>query len=104
MKLEQCLSNHKEYSCDLTKELDDISGISKKHYYDMLCHYILADEWCRKQKCLVIRVPGCTVGCIYFEDSIITKIIINTNYVLNTYPVNVNELMQKFVGEIIEWQ
>ena len=103
MKLERSKSVFEEYRCGLTKELDDMSGISKQHYYDMFHHYILADEWCRNQKCLAIRVPGGTVGGIHFDDnSIITKIVIDTDYVVKTYPTNVNELIQKFVGEIIE--
>lgn len=70
------------------------------HYY----HYILADDWCKNQKCLAIRVPGGTVGGIYFDDNnIITKIVIDTNCVLKTYPDNVNELIQRFVGEVVEW-
>lgn len=105
MKLEQRVSGCKEYRCNLTKELDKISGISKQHYYDMFHHYILADEWCKNQKCLAIRVPGGTVGGIYFDNNnVITKIVIDTNYVVKTYPTNANEVIQKFVGEIIEWQ
>lgn len=70
------------------------------HYY----HYILADDWCKNQKCLAIRVPGGTVGGIYFDDNnIITKIVIDTNCVVKTYPDNVNELIQRFVGEVVEW-
>ena len=103
MKLERRKSVCEEYRCNLTKELDDMSGISKQHFYNMFHHYILVDEWCRNQKCLAIRVPGGTVGGIHFDDnSIITKIVIDTDYVVKTYPTNVNELMQKFVGEIIE--
>lgn len=105
MRLQQRISGYKEYRCDLTKELDDISSISEQHYYDMFHHYILADEWCKNQKCLAIRVPGGTVGGIHFDDNnVITKIVIDTDYVVKTYPANVNELIQKFVGEVIEWQ
>ena len=104
LKLEQCMSGCNEYRCDLTKELDDISGISKQHYYDMFHHYILADEWCKKEKCLAIRVPGGTVGGIHFNDNnTITKIVIDIDYVVKTYPSNVNDLIQKYVGEVIEW-
>lgn len=50
-------------------------------------------------------MPGGTVGDIHFDDNyIITKIVIDTNYVIKTYPANVNKLIQKFVGEAIEWQ
>lgn len=104
MQLQQCISFCKVYRCDLTKELDDISGISKQYYYHMFYHYILADEWCKNQKCLAIRVPGGTVGGIYFDDNgVITKIVVDTNYVVKTYPTNVNEIIQRFVGEVIEW-
>ena len=104
MKLQQHIPGYKEYRCDLTKELDSISGISKMHDYDMFHHYILADEWCKNQKCLAIRVLGGTVGSIYFNyDNIITEIMIDTDYVVKTYPSNVNEIVQKFVGEVIEW-
>ena len=48
-------------------------------------------------------MPGGTVGGIYFDNNIITKIVIDTNYVVKTYPANVNELIQRFVGEVIEW-
>lgn len=71
----------------------------------MFYHYILADEWCKNQECLAIRVPGGTVGGIYFDNSnVITKIVIDTDYVVKTYPANINELIQKFVGEVIEWK
>jgi len=77
----------------------------KQHYYNMFNHYILADEWCKKEKCFAIRVPGGTVGGIYFnDDDVITKIVIYTEYIVKTYPNNVNELIQKFVGEVIEWK
>lgn len=102
MKLQQSILGCKEYICDLTKELDDISGISKQHYYDVFHHYILADEWCNNQKCLAIRVPGGTVGGIHFDDNyVITRIVVETNYVVKTYSTNVNEVIQKFVGEEI---
>lgn len=104
LKLERRKSVCEEYRCDLTKELDDMSGISKQHYYDMFHHYILADEWCKKEKCLAIRVPGGTVGGIHFNgNNTITKIVIDIDYVVKTYPSNVNDLIQKYVEEVIEW-
>lgn len=45
-----------------------------------------------------------TVGGIHFDDNnIITQIVIDTNYVVKTYPSNIKELIQKYVGEVIEW-
>lgn len=93
-----------EFRCELTKELDSLAKLSEEHYYDMFYHYILADDYCKKEKCLAIRVPGGTVGGIWIDDNnAITKIVVDTEYVVKTYPNNVNELIQKFVGEVIEY-
>ena len=92
-----------EYCCDLTRELDEVSGISNSQHYNLYHHYILADEWCMNNKCLAVRVPGGTVGGIWVSDSnVITKIIVDTDYVVKTYPNNINELMKKYIGRIIE--
>lgn len=102
MKLEQRSDN--QFRCALTKELDDLSNISKGYYYDVFHHYILAEEWNTKEKCFAIRVPGGTVGSIWIDDNnVIIKIVVDTDYVIKNYPDNVNELIQKFIGEVIEW-
>ena len=94
-----------EFRCALTKELDLLSKIDTSKYYDLFHHYLLVDQIGIKEKCLAIRVPGGTVGGIWIdENNAITNIRINTDYVVKTYASNVNELMQKFVGEIIELQ
>lgn len=104
MKIERRSIYGEEYRCELTKELDSISGISKEHYYDKFHHYILVDDYCKNQKCLAIRVPGGTVGGIWIDDNnTITKIVVDTDYVIKTYPDNVNELIHHFIGEVIEW-
>ena len=93
-----------EYTCKLTKELDSLANLTDKEFYDIFYHYILADEYCKKEKCLAIRVPGGTVGAIWVDDNnVITKIVIDTDYVVKTYPSDINEIMQKFVGEVIEY-
>ena len=93
-----------EYTCELTKELDSLANLTDKEFYDIFYHYILADEYCKKEKCLAIRVPGGTVGGIWIDDNnVITKIVIDTDYVVKTYPSDINEIMQKFVGEVIEY-
>ena len=102
MKLELRNGYSKEYRSDLTRELDKISCISNRQYCSMFRHYILADEWCMKNKCLAIRVPGRTVGSIWIDDNNkILKISIDLSASLN-YPDNVNEIMEKYIGEIVE--
>ncbi len=50
-----------------------------------------------------IRIPGGTLGSIeYDENKIITRIHVCTDYVVKTYPDNVNEQLQKFIGQKIE--
>lgn len=93
-----------EYRCELTRELDSLAQLIDKDSYELFYHYIVADNWCKKENILAIRVPGGTVGGIYIDDdNVITKIIIDTDYVVKTYPSDVNELIQKFVGEVIEY-
>lgn len=106
MKLENRGSFLKdEYRCELTRELDLLSKLSEKEYYDMFYHYILVDDYCKNKKCLAIRVQGGTVGDILIDkNNVITEITIDTEYVIKTYPNNVNELIQKFVGEVIEYE
>lgn len=94
-----------EFVCDLTRELDIVSGIADNQHYRLFHHYVLADEWCMNNKCLAIRVPGGTVGGIWIDkNNIITKIVIDTNYVVKTYPDDVNDLMEKYLGKAIEME
>lgn len=104
MKLERKNNYNEEYTCDLTKELDEVSGILNNQHYNLFYHYILADKWCREEKCLAIRVPGGTVGGIWIDNNVITDIIIDRNYVVKTYPKNVNELMKKYIGVVVEYK
>ena len=92
-----------EYECELTRELDRLSGIDTKEYYEHFSHYILTDRLSKKDKCYPVRVPGGTVGGVWVDDdNVITKIVIDTNYVVKTYPEDVNEQMKKFIGQKIE--
>lgn len=89
-----------DYRCDLTRELDSLAKLSEKEHYRSFYHYILADDWCKEKKCLAIRVPGRTVGGVWIDDNnIITKIVIDSSY-----PSNINDSIQKFVGEVIEYE
>ena len=67
-------------------------------------HYVLVDNYCLNKKCLAIRIPGGTLGGIWFDDNdVIIKIKVDTNYVVKSYTSDVNEQIQKFVGQKIEF-
>ena len=94
-------SKERQYNCELTSELDRLAGIDSKFRWK---HYILIDDYCKKQKCLAIRIPGGTLGGIWYdENNIIRKIVVDTKYVVKTYPSDVNEQLKKFVGEKLEF-
>lgn len=103
MKLDRMDKYSEDYRCDLTRELDDISGILKKGYCRFYRHYILANKYCKENECLAIRLPGRTVGGIWINNNVITKIFIDTDYMAKAYPDNVNKLMEKYIGATIEF-
>lgn len=95
-----------EYFCNLTNELDKLSGIDKEFGEDNLFkHYILIDNYSLKHKSISIRVPGGTVGNIIIdENGIITDIKIHINYIVKTYPDDTEKQIKKlFIGENIEF-
>ena len=104
MKLEKCKPwNPDAYVCKLTRRLDELAGLDKQEEYDLFYHYLLYDEWDKKHKMLAIRVPGGTVGEIELdEDNDITHIAVDTNYVIDTYPEDVNERIKEFIGVSIK--
>lgn len=94
-------SKMNEYFCDITSELDKLAGINSSPHRK---HYVLADNYCIGNKCLPIRIPGGTLGEIAFDDdNTITRICVDTDYVVKTYPADVNENIQKFIGQKIEF-
>ena len=90
------------YFCDLTEELDKLAELEKHHTY--MRHYVYADDWAFNQKCLPIRMPGRTTGGIWVDDdNVITKVEVDLDgCVIGKYPDDVNEKLQKYVGEKIE--
>lgn len=92
----------KEYYCDFTNMLDEFSGVTNE--CEFMKHYILVDDHGWKIRCFAIRIPGGTVGSIWFDEhNKITKIYIDTNYVVKTYPKDINEIMKKYIGTEIEF-
>lgn len=92
----------REYYCDLTREIDQILGLSPDQYWK---HYILANDSMIKDKCLTIRIPGGTVGGIWINnENIIVRVFVNPEYyVIEKYPADINEKLAHFVGEKIEF-
>lgn len=90
-----------EYVCELTVDLDKIAGLDteNKPFY---CHYLL-DSFVNDKSILPIRVPGGTVGGIRLdENNAIIDIKIDRNYTIKTYPEDINEVMKKYIGTIVE--
>lgn len=106
MKLERrCDWNKTNFRCDLTYLLDELSLLDQMPCYDLHHHYLLIDNIALEENILPIRVPGGTVGAVWInKDNEIIMIKVDKDYVVKTYPSNVDEVIQKFVGEFIELQ
>lgn len=92
-----------EYYCELTRELDSLAGFDNKESW-YFSHYILVDTYCIENKRLAIRIPGGTLGGISFdENNVVTALNVCTDYVVHTYPKNVNDIIQKYIGYTIEF-
>lgn len=110
-----------EFTCEITEKLDELAGITKKLdkikeedeknsvlpeddneyiYSSFYRHYVLADKISLSEKSLVIRIPGGSLGYIKYDNrNIITDIFVDTNYVVSTYPKDVNEIISKlYIG------
>lgn len=105
MKISPRRSFNDQFKCKLTEELDGITGMDRDHHlYDMYHHYLLIDDFTRKHlnDGIPIRVPGSTIGGIWIDESQkITRIEIGGSKIV-TYPIDINEIMKKYIGETIE--
>ena len=96
--------NNKSYCCKFTEELDRCAGFDKKayKYYE---HYLLDYRNVDGFHNYPIRVPGGTVGGIWVDEhNVIADIKIDRNYVVKTYSDNLNKIIQKYIGEKIEFE
>lgn len=83
--------------CELTRELDRVAGLDNAE--GIYKHYCLITKCGREERYLPIRIPGGTVGTLWYdENGIITKLHIDTNYVVKTYSNELNEVLEKYVG------
>ena len=96
----------KEYYNDITRECDThlIPGMKKLHDYGQKT-YILMDDISFKEKVLVIRCPGATVGHIRYDDSsgkkIITEIEIYNDTLKMFYNESIKDIVtsKKYIGK-----
>lgn len=91
-------SKMNEYYCEITTELDKLAGLDPNGHWK---HYVLCDY---EDGCLPIRIPGGTLGSIeYDENSVITKIHVCTDYVVKTYPDDVNEQTLWWINKALSY-
>lgn len=88
----------KTWVCEITWFLDQVAGLDERLHYIVINDLILFDD--EEPATYYIRVPGGTVGSIFLDDDYnIKEIFIDTEYVVGSYPKNINEQVKKFVGE-----
>ena len=88
----------KAWTCELTRFLDQVAGLDERLHYIVINDLILSDD--EDPATYYIRVPGGTVGSIWLDDDYnIRRIFIDTDYVVKSYPANINKQVRKFVGE-----
>ena len=81
------------YTCTLTEKLDELAKLTERKVFR---HYVILDD------SLIIRVPGGTVGVARFDDGgKICTIKVDRNYVVRTYPENLDEELSQFLGESV---
>lgn len=85
-----------EYFCELTELLDNITEKKRPSRR----HYILGKPCNFAEGVLPIRLPGSTVGEVFVDKGhVITKVQIDGNYYKDIYPKNINEMLERYVGE-----
>lgn len=96
--------SRKEYYCDLTEELDQLAGFNTVKYH-LYKHYLMYFESNCNGYVYAIRVPGGTVGDIYTDkENKIIKISIDKDYVVKTYPDDLDEKLEKYIGKKIKFE
>lgn len=85
------------YICDLTKQLNALSGISDDAFGK---HYIYANEKCYQDRFFYIRIAGGSIGAIWTDDDfVVTKIVLDTAVSYNKYPKNIDDILSLYIGK-----
>lgn len=89
----------KEWTCDLTRDLDQMAGLDER------LHYLQEDRFrfmLKNPPDYLIRVPGGTVGNIRLDkEGKIERIFIDRYGVVQSYPKDLEERIKKYIGERI---
>ena len=86
------------WTCEITWFLDQVAGLDEKLHYIIENSLVLSDD--EDPATYYIRVPGGTVGSIWLDENYnIKRIFIDAKYVIESYPMDINEQVKKFVGE-----
>ena len=90
----------RNYYCKITDHLD----LFLKTENPIFRHYIMTDnDPVTGKRFYAIRVPGGTVGYIQLDDhNVIEKIFIDRDYVVKSYPLHINAIMEEYVGYKLE--
>lgn len=88
-----------KYLADITSELDKLDNTQKRWH----THYILANDFCKNNQSLPIRVPGLTVGEIRIDSNYTITDVSIADGCLKNYKKDVNKRLQKYIGEKIEF-
>lgn len=99
VKLEHDRMLDNKFVCSITQDLDTAANINNSGQ-DLFHHYIAYDDFDLSNSWVVIRVPGGSLGYVKFDNNFtITEIVIDTKYVVKTYPRSINEeINTKYVG------
>lgn len=94
-----------EYTCELTSFLDLEARLvtAKSSWFR---HYVLDSPDVRPDgaKVYPIRVPGGTVGSLTLDQNRrVTAIGIDQDYVVKTYPADLDEKLKPFIGRTVHW-
>ena len=87
------------YKCDITTELDSIIGVGNSISY--WYRHFIKKHW-TSEYFRVDMSQGKTVGKIFVDDkNVITGIHIFSDAYVG-YPKDINEIMKKYIGEMLE--